>query len=339
MKTLLRSSISLYLFALATLVHGANSFTSIKSGEWSDPAVWSPKGLPGADGVVSVTQATVTLQSDVSVQYLEIDNGELSLNGYDVFTDELVIRGYGQGGIINNAVGGAFHAHSAYLESPSDSTAELIINKNDSVSIWIALDTPNTFLTLKRDLTLTAGLYSWDGVVDIGDYLLSADFLFLDGEQQFVRSQQGLINVREVTIQNTHFRAAPGDVVGSFGLFQSSVAEVSVSRQHPGGLTVENGMLFRENCQLLLSFEALTIPGDWALRWANPVDGNRVDEILSLYDDGKIEWNRETDVIVTDGGDGYTYVMIAVPEPTTFVMIVVGLAAGLNYRSRIRRSR
>src|SRR3546814_8518719 len=56
----------------------------------------------------------------------------------------------------------------------------------------------------------------------------------------------------------TLFRSAPGDVFGSFGLLQSSVAEISVSRQHPGGLTVENGMLFRENCQLLLSFEALS---------------------------------------------------------------------------------
>ncbi len=63
------------LLALCTAPAWAGAYTSVRSGNWSDPAVWSPAGVPGDGDTVSIANGhTVAVDRDLSVG--------ASLNGY-----------------------------------------------------------------------------------------------------------------------------------------------------------------------------------------------------------------------------------------------------------------
>jgi hypothetical protein len=69
---------------------------------------------------------------------------------------------------------------------------------------------------------------------------------------------------------------------------------------------------------LLFSFAPNSAPGAWVMRWANrPWMGDRTTELMALHDTGCISWNLEDRVRLRDGGDGFTYVILGVPEPST----------------------
>jgi len=90
---------------------------------------------------------------------------------------------------------------------------------------------------------------------------------------------------------------------------------------------------------LTLAFDNTLVAGlDWALRWANPLGGNRVVALNSLIAGGLITWSAPQTVSVFDNADGYTYMgyqVAATPEPTWLGL--GSLLAGMTYFWRRRR--
>ena len=86
-----------FLLLLTTLINAQTSYTSVLSGEWDNPAVWSPSGVPGAGDNVHIDQQTIVStngQREVA-GFSTLVGGELALSGTD---GSLTITGNGYWG-------------------------------------------------------------------------------------------------------------------------------------------------------------------------------------------------------------------------------------------------
>ena len=89
----------------------------------------------------------------------------------------------------------------------------------------------------------------------------------------------------------------------------------------------------------------LTLSGNgvaegWAFRWANPTGGDHVAELNNLIALGRIDFTFQGGATVASNPDGYTYILVPVPEPASVLGIcaaVAGLGAGAR-RWRTRRA-
>jgi hypothetical protein len=117
------------------LLNAQTSYTSVLSGNWSEPSVWSPPGVPGAADNVYIDQQTIVStngQREVA-GFSILVGGELSLTGVD---GSLTITGNGNwgagigGGIIrdvtSNNNGEVIIPSGAVLDVSGNSVAELL---------------------------------------------------------------------------------------------------------------------------------------------------------------------------------------------------------------------
>lgn len=84
------------------LLNAQTTFTSVRSGEWSNDSVWSPTGVPGAGDIVYIDQQTIVStngQREVA-GFSILVGGELALSGVD---GSLTITGNASWGV---AIGG-----------------------------------------------------------------------------------------------------------------------------------------------------------------------------------------------------------------------------------------
>ncbi len=90
------------------LLNAQTSYTSVLSGEWNNPAVWSPAGIPGAGDIVLIDQGT-TISTNGQRQvagFNTLVGGELLLSGTDGSLTITVSGSWGGvsgGGIIRDA--------------------------------------------------------------------------------------------------------------------------------------------------------------------------------------------------------------------------------------------
>ena len=101
------------------------------------------------------------------------------------------------------------------------------------------------------------------------------------------------------------------DVVGStLSIFRNSTMTVSQDADGVRGLSLEGDTLSIIDTSVLhLEFDAvLGTVGDWIFRWANPSNGNRVAAINGLITSGHMVVSSTHPFVVTDNGDGYTYI-------------------------------
>jgi len=91
----------------------------------------------------------------------------------------------------------------------------------------------------------------------------------------------------------------------------------------------------------------LTLAGNgvgsaWAFRWANPAGGDHVSDLNDLIAQGRIDFTFGGGATVVSNPDGFTYILVPVPEPASVLGLcaaVVGAGAGLRRWRNSRKSR
>ena len=69
------------LLATAGHAHALDRALNVASGDWNSAGSWTPSGVPGAGDVVTISNGTVTLNSDTSIAGLIISGGTLTGTG------------------------------------------------------------------------------------------------------------------------------------------------------------------------------------------------------------------------------------------------------------------
>ena len=88
------------LLLFSTIINAQTSYTSVSSGNWNDPNIWSPPGVPGAGDNVYIDQQTIVStngQREVA-GFSILVGGELALTGVD---GSLTITGNASWGLDN----------------------------------------------------------------------------------------------------------------------------------------------------------------------------------------------------------------------------------------------
>ena len=338
-------AITLIFLAVKTDSHAA-SYNSVGTGSWTNPAIWTPSGgPPGPSDYAAVgfsAPDVITLTTDVQVDHFDLhNNGTLDLSGGTLTAKEIGVFGNAGSPTVKHS-GGAFVTNILQMNTLGAGVqTKLTIAPSDNVLEQIIIHSQNTILTVQRDLVLENSLFlTFGATIDMGDHLLTANRLNLMGDNAYIRGSDGRIDVTYLSVSSGSFEAKAGDVADQLELGYQGRTNVTLTPTQGEGLSVEEAFSFFLDCSLNLTFDPQSAPGDWALRWANPVGGDRVAEILAYQAAGFINWNRVDDVEVVSRGDGYTYVMIPVPEPATAVMAVVGMSASVGFaRQRTTRLR
>ena len=95
-----------------------------------------------------------------------------------------------------------------------------------------------------------------------------------------------------------------------------------------------NQLVIEQGSHLTLSDNGTA--GGWAFRWANPAGGDHVAALNALIAEGKIDFTFGGGYSVTSNDDGYTYILVPVPEPSS--ILALG-AAAIAIGSILRRRR
>lgn len=324
-------------FVCAAPCVDAASFNATASGPWSSSGTWSPAGGPptAADGAsIGFNGATlVDLTADATIATLGLGNaGQLDLNGHKLVAGTLdIVANLGSPILVQD--GGTLLAGELQMTTINVGVqAQLTLGPNDNVTTQIIVQNKSTSLVVNRDLTLSASLFMFFGAkVDVGSHVVTAGQLYSQGDSQFLRLPAGHIDVGSLRVVDGSFSLQSGDSVGVVDIGYQGLAKITLTPAAATGITVTDKItIFDVNSQLNLAFDQQSDAGAWALRWENPQGGNRVAQLLDLQAAGKVTWNRPDVVEVVDRGDGFTYVMIPIPEPSGVALASVGLALLLS---------
>jgi hypothetical protein len=295
---------------------------------------------------VNLNGATLDLSNGMTVAgSMTVDAGSfLNLHGSTLSaTNELSLSNSS----LDRGVGGAVQVGFLSL-SQSSMTHE----GADTIASQLLVQSGAT-MTLEKNLSMPAGnVFAQNGgAIDLNGHSLTAVNLTLAGGV-VTRGAGGTVHLDSLSLHNgSNFSIEPGDeltqsaTVSGAGTtldintsltLQSLAANTSALvtvTQLPGvstGLTLEQSLSLDASSRLALVGPS-AVPGDWMLRWSQ----DHVAELLAMHADGRLTWTSNLPVEIVAGGDGYSYVM-AVPEPTTYVLAAIGIA-GLVLVGRLPR--
>jgi hypothetical protein len=206
-------------------------------------------------------------------------------------------------------------------------------------------------LTLNADLSLSEFI----GIADAGTVLnangrsISASgqlLLGFGGNGSPVLQNFHRLNVGEILQGNgTELSLASGEDTAGRIILGGNSQLVSTVSAAGTGLTL-TGPEFTE--LIIDPGSHMTLAGNgsaagWAFRWANPVGGgDHVAELNNLIALGRIDFTFQGGATVSSNPDGYTYILVPVPEPASILGIcaaVAGLGAGARRWRSAHRTR
>lgn len=156
MKKITRFSFILFLFA-ATSVH-AQTRTSIANGNWNNPAIWSPAGVPQLTDAVIIINNQVTFTQNImhgSTEFRINAGASLVSTGQDTLTlgcDLAVINGYLQANVI--------------ISSTNDSTVN-----SGTITAGELLQSGTFINNTSGQICLFVGFFTSDNLVNNGSVL------------------------------------------------------------------------------------------------------------------------------------------------------------------------
>jgi hypothetical protein len=227
----------------------------------------------------------------------------------------------------------------------TNATASTIQTTNISQSVNL---NSGGALTLNADLSLTEyiGIADAGTVLNANGHSISASgqlLLGFVGTGAPVLQNFNRLNVGEIVQGNgTELSLASGEDTTDRIVLGGSSRLISTVSAAGTGLTL-TGPEFTEliidpDSHLTIGLNGST--SGWAFRWANPAGGDHVAALNDLISQGRIDFTFPGGHSVVSNPDGFTYIMVPVPEPASVLGIcaaVVGLAIGAK-RSRKLRS-
>jgi hypothetical protein len=191
---------------------------------------------------------------------------------------------------------------------------ETAIVSTSNVSDGIALTGSRTQLTLATNLELAQRLQvnggrSIPNVLDAAGHDIIARELWFGlggGETEF--RNDGLVTISHLmrTYSDISLRGGFDIVMGQLEVFGDATLQVTQEDDHTRGLSFEGDFLtIATEAVLRLDFDDTLDPfGEWILRWS----GDKVSEIHSLINDGRIVVHSPHPFSVVNNGDGFTYI-------------------------------
>jgi len=250
-----------------------------------------------------------------SILNFHLDNGATSL-GAGVAIERLTLS--------TNATASTNAATNISKSVTLQSGGDLSLNANLTLTENVNLSGAGTVLAVNgHDITTpNQFLHGWDasgkptiggvGKLDVGElYQGNGTTLGLDS---------GLDSTGRIFLRgNSRLTSTPSGAGTGLTLARSSVNELSI----------ESG-------------SHLTLAGNgvgsaWAFRWANPAGGDHVADLNNLISLGRIDFTFAGGATVVSDPDGFTYILVPVPEPAS-VLGVCALVAGLGAGARRWRS-
>ncbi len=151
--------------APVVLKSGMTDYTTVKSGNWNDPTVWSGGVVPtAADNVTILSTHVVTVDAAAECDNITIDAGGSLNHGGSLATTLQVNGNWTNNGNYNGGTNGIVAFVGAGNASISGATnfEGLVINKSDGLSSTITINNDVTVLS-SGSLTMTSGLVTIPG--------------------------------------------------------------------------------------------------------------------------------------------------------------------------------
>ena len=151
--------------APVVLKSGMTDYTTVKSGNWNDPTVWSGGVVPtAADNVTILSTHVVTVDAAAECDNITIDAGGSLNHGGSLATTLQVNGNWTNNGTYNGGTNGIVAFVGAGNASISGATnfEGLVINKSDGLSSTITINNDVTVLS-SGSLTMTSGLVTIPG--------------------------------------------------------------------------------------------------------------------------------------------------------------------------------
>lgn len=276
---------------------------------------------PGDAGTVSADGFTISGVTTFSTQSGDAFTGAGSVSGGGSFTANTPLAGLSS--LAVTGAGSVFAANS-HVSGDSDFT----VTVTDGATLII-----NAGLTSGTLGVVAATLELNGGTLDVATLLLGDG----SGAATVIRGG-GTIDAGSVTIDGgTSLTSLAGDAFDSLLVTAGSVT-VSQASGESTGLWIRNAsdsaLTIDVIGGLALNFDSETAASsnDWILKW----DGNRLTTLNALLDGGYITVNTADYEVTFDEAQNATFV--AVPEPSSAVLTMIGFVASLAaWRKRRRR--
>lgn len=191
---------------------------------------------------------------------------------------------------------------------------ETVLTSTSNVSDGIDLSGSSTQLTLADNLVLASRISVSGGgttptVLDAAGHDIVARELWFGlrgGETEF--RNDGLVTISHLmrTYSDVTLRGGFDIVRGQLEVLGDGLLQVTQQDDHTRGLSFEGASLtIAPGAVLQLDFDDTLDPfGDWIFRWS----GDKVAEISSLINDGRIVVHSPHPFSVVNNGDGFTYI-------------------------------
>jgi len=268
---------------------------------------------------------------------LGVSGGTFSLNATDVVAQQV---GASNGGTLN------LHANTAAQSAIITTGGIVNTAATGNLATFAFVQDGNTKLNLGDNLVLSGDLLirgtgGTQAIVDANSFDITADRILLG---QFNNTGElindGMIIADELIFdQSDLLLTGGGDTIGSvLDIVDNSVLTVQQALGEVNGLTFNGSALqIDATSQMNLVFDGqLNVGLDWAFRWLNPGVGDRVGDLTSLVNNGRIVLSSSNPVSIFDGGDGFTYVgSAAIPEPAALGMLMLASVICLSWRRRV----